>query len=242
MFYSAVSQGYKSGGFNSEPLNSDSATTPFGEETVLNIEAGMRSQLFNNRMRLNVTAFDMSYDDIQVSAFDANSIEIISNAASASIQGVEVEAFVRPNRYLTLSLGASAYDGKFEEYIDINGDDLNGIPLAKMPDWTLALSTILETPRIADAGILQLRADYSTRSDIAHDAPVDPLGIREGKDMVDLRFAWLPDSENWEIAVYVRNALDEEEKQYVFPQGILDQRLVSYGPPRTVGLSLSYNF
>jgi iron complex outermembrane receptor protein len=242
MVYGAVSQGYKSGGFNSEPLNLDSATTPFDEETVLNVEAGVRSQLFNNRMMLNVTAFDMSYDDIQVSAFNINSIEIISNAASASIQGLEVEASVRPNRFLTLSLGASAYDGKFEEYTDINGDDLSGFALAKMPDWTLSVSAVAETPRIADAGILQLRADYATRSDIAHDAPADPLGIREGREMVDLRLAWLPDSERWEAALFVRNLLDEDEKQYIFPQGILDQRLVSYGPPRTIGVSLSYNF
>lgn len=243
MIYGTVSQGYKSGGFNSEPLNLVAATTPFDEETVLNIEAGVRTKLLDNRLQLNLTAFDMKYDDIQVSAFNANSVEITSNAASATIRGLEIEAVARPSRKLTLSLGASAYDGKFDDYIDIDGNDLAGTRLAKMPKWTLAVSAVADSPRIAGAGVLRLRADYNTRSNIAHDAPADrQFGIRKGKDMVDLRLAWVPDSGNWQAALFVRNLLDKAEMNYVFPQGILAQRFVSYGPPRTWGASLSFEF
>jgi iron complex outermembrane recepter protein len=243
MVYGTVSQGYKSGGFNSEPLNLQAATTPFDEETVLNGEIGVRSELFDNRLRFNVTAFEMRFDDIQVQSFTSGFVEITSNAASATIRGVEVEAVARPSRYLMFSLGAAAYDGEFDDYIDLNGNQLAGTALAKMPDWTLATSAVLESPSIADAGVLRFRADYTTRSDIAHDAPADRVfGIREGKDLVDVRLDWLPAGANWRAGVFARNLLDEREMQYIYPRGVLRQRLVSYGPPRTYGVSLSYEF
>lgn len=243
MVYGSVSQGYKSGGFNSEPLNLVAATTPFDEETVFNVEAGVRAQLFDKRVRLNVTGFRMRYSDIQVSAFNANSIEITSNAAKATIKGVEVEAVARPSRYFTFSLGAARYDAEFDKYIDLDGDDLSGTRLAKTPKWTLAMSAVADTPVINDAGRLQLRADYATRSSVANDAPADrEFGIRQGKDIVDLRLAWIPTSDKWEVAAFVRNLLDQAEKQYIFPQGILSQRFVSYGPPRTWGASVSFKY
>ena len=243
MIYGAVSQGYKSGGFNSEPINLVAATTPFDEETVLNFEAGIRTKLFDNKLHLNLTAFDMQYDDIQVSAFNSNSVEITSNAASATIRGLEIEAQARPSRWLSLSMGAAVYDGEFDEYVDLDGNDLAGTRLAKMPKWTLAMSAVADTPQIAGAGVLRLRADYNTRSSVNNDAPADlEFGVRKGKDMVDLRLAWVPDSGKWEAALFVRNLLDKAEMNYVFPQGILSQRFVSYGPPRTFGANLSFHF
>ena len=243
MVYGSVSQGYKSGGFNSEPLNLVAATTPFDEETVLNLEAGIRAQLFDKRVRLNLTGFRMRYSDIQVSSFNANSIEITSNAAKATIKGVELEAVARPSRNLTFSIGAARYDAEFDKYVDLDGTDLAGTRLAKTPKWTLSMSAVADSPVIDDAGRLQLRADYATRSNIAHDAPADTrFGIRQGKDLIDLRLAWMPVSDKWETALFVRNLLDEAEKQYVFPQGILSQRFVSYGPPRTWGASVSFRY
>lgn len=239
MVYGSVSQGYKSGGFNSEPTNLVAATTPFNEETVLNLEAGIRSQLFDRRLRLNVTGFRMKYNDIQISAFNANSVEITSNAASATIKGIEVEAVARPIPNLSFSLGGAAYDAKFDRYVDTSGTDLAGTRLARSPRWTLTASAVADSPVIGDAGRFQLRADYATRSSVANDAPADlRFGIREGKDLLDLSLSWTPLSNEWGATLFVRNVLDQAENQYVFPQGILSQRFVSYGPPRTFGASV----
>lgn len=243
MAYGTVSQGYKSGGFNPEPSNLIAATTSFDEEKVTNFEAGVRTQLLDDRLRLNVTAFDMRYTDIQTGSFTAGGVEVIANMGKATIRGVEIEAVARPNRYVNLSAAYSAYDGTYDEFVDEDGNDLSGASLAKMPDWTFSASAVLTSPTIADAGAAQLRIDYVTRSDVAHDAPADErFGIRPGKDLIDLRLGWIPDQGDWEAAIFVRNVLDEAEIQYVGPQVILSQRPVIYGPPRTWGVSLSYRF
>lgn len=242
MGYVTVSQGYKSGGFNLEPSTQEAATTPFDEEKVTNIEAGLRSQLFQDRLRVNLTVFDMAYSDIQTSFFSDGGSELTGNIAEATIRGFEAEITARPNPHLTLSAAYAGYDATYDEFFD-DGDDLSGSPLAKTPDWTLTLSAVLTTPEIGGWGRARLRADYATRSSIVNDAPADYLqGVRPGSDMLDLRAAWLPNVGAWEAAVFVRNALDEAEVQYIGPATILSQRPVIYGAPRTVGVTLTYRF
>lgn len=243
MAYATVSQGYKSGGFNLEPSNVEVANTSFDQETVTNVEVGVRTKSFGNRLQTNITVFDMAYDDIQANAFLPSGGEIITNNGKASIRGAEVELVARPSRYLTLNAGYARYDAKYDDYINADGEDLSGTRLAKSPKWTLNVGATLTTAEIGGAGRLRLRADYNTRSDVAHDAPADPVyGIRPGVDLVDLRLAWLPSDGDWEAAVFVRNALDKAEMQYIGPAVVLDQRPVIYGPPRVIGASLSYKF
>ncbi len=243
MAYATVSQGYKSGGFNLEPSNLLAATTSFDQETVTNVEVGVRTKGLGNRLQVNVTAFDMAYDDIQSNSFLAGGTEVIANTGKASIRGVEAEVVARPNRYLALNAGYARYDAKYDQYVNTNSVDLAGTRLAKSPKWTLNLGAVLTSSEIGRAGRLRLRADYSTRSDVAHDAPADPVqGIRPGVDLLDLRLTWLPTGGDWEAALFVRNAFDKAEIQYIGPRVVLDQRPVIYGPPRVIGASLSYRF
>ena len=55
--YGSYTEGFKSGGWN---VRGTSASTfqAFDEETVESFEIGLRTQLFDNRLRLNATAFN----------------------------------------------------------------------------------------------------------------------------------------------------------------------------------------
>lgn len=240
--YLTYSQGYKSGGFNPEPANRESALTPYDEEMVTNVEAGFRSQLLDDRLQLNITLFDMDYDDIQTGFFSPGGSEIIANIGEASIKGVEVEFEVRPNEYLFFAGALANFDHEYVDFVD-GGVDVSGESIAKAPDWTASLTAQFETPVLANAGRLRISAGYQSRSDVNHDALVDRLyGVREGIDNVDLRLAWLPLNEQWELSIWGRNLLDEAEVQYVGPQTILSQRPVIYGAPRTFGATLKLSF
>ena len=239
--YFTYSRGYKSGGFNSEPANVASATTTFDEETLDNFEVGFRSRLFDNRLLLNLTAFDMKYKDIQTGFFTPGGVETIANVGKASISGVEAEFISRPFSFLTLSGNYAGFEHEYDEFVDSSGTDLSGTPVAKVPDWTLTLSARVDMPSMGEFGRLGFELDHRTRSDVYHDAPADDLwGVRPGKDMLDARLTWTSDSEAWEASLWGRNLLDEAEIVYVGPQVILSQRPVVYGPPKTVGVRLSY--
>jgi len=67
MFYGLYSKGFRAGGFNGRPAGGEylAAATPYDPETVDNYEVGMKSEWLDGRMRLNVSAFTMDYQDKQ---------------------------------------------------------------------------------------------------------------------------------------------------------------------------------
>jgi outer membrane receptor protein involved in Fe transport len=93
MLYTTYQEGFRGGGTTARPT----ATTrvPFGPETLANFEIGMKSDLLDRRLRLNVTLFDMSYEDMQIGTAGQDQFGqaawVTSNDGEASIRGVEIE-------------------------------------------------------------------------------------------------------------------------------------------------------
>jgi len=86
MGYLSWAKGYKAGGGNL-PLNAPS----FGPETNYVMEAGLKSTLFDRRLRLNLAAFHSDYRDIQLASL-ADGLPLTQNAASGKARGIEIEA------------------------------------------------------------------------------------------------------------------------------------------------------
>ncbi len=75
MVYLSHSTGFRSGGFNARGSTLQSVG-PYNSEEVETIELGLRSELLDNRLILNLTAFTNDYTDKQ---------EVIVTAADGSI-------------------------------------------------------------------------------------------------------------------------------------------------------------
>ncbi len=116
MSYASVSTGFKSGGL------SDGGRRHLPEE-LTNYELGLKSE-FGDSMPLNVAAFYMDYQDMQVSAVErlpsGQQQLVTSNAASSSIKGVEAEFTWRPSESDTLFGFASWLDAKYDEFVTID--------------------------------------------------------------------------------------------------------------------------
>ncbi|HET6565490.1 MAG TPA: TonB-dependent receptor, partial [Xanthomonadales bacterium] len=92
MLYGTVSEGYKSGGFQDTPPNTLGATLAYDPETVTNYEIGIKSEFFDNRVRLNGAVFYMDYANLQVEfTNDVCLCNVVSNASDAEIKGAELE-------------------------------------------------------------------------------------------------------------------------------------------------------
>lgn len=99
LLYASVSTGFKSGGFTGSASTSNRADASFDEETATSYEIGLKSQWFDNTLRLNIAAFFTDYEDLQVTRFfrpadnPANAFGefITNNAGEAEISGFEVE-------------------------------------------------------------------------------------------------------------------------------------------------------
>lgn len=120
--YGAYKTGYKSGGFSISGLNTITTSIDdlaFGPETVEGFEAGIRSRLFDNTVRLNLTAFRYDYEDLQVDFFNSAITTFVTfNAGTARTQGIEIDGEWAPRGIDGLRLsGALAYtDAKYTDF------------------------------------------------------------------------------------------------------------------------------
>lgn len=123
-------EGFKSGGFNASTLERSGSTRPgatpiddaFNEELVEGFEFGMKSEWFDNSLRLNVTGFLYDYTDLQQSSFftDSTGAVIVKtvNAAEAVLRGVEADLlWVTPLDGLSAIANLSYNKNRFEGFI-----------------------------------------------------------------------------------------------------------------------------
>lgn len=117
--YLRVATGYKAGG-SSESVDVGQFGLTFKPENVMLYELGLKSYLFDRRVRLNAALFDSEYEDMQL-FFPTNpsdlSILPAINAGKASIKGLEVEALWQPTRDLSLNVNYTYLDPKYDEVL-----------------------------------------------------------------------------------------------------------------------------
>lgn len=120
MVYGKVTRGYKAGGFNSTAVNTQFRT--FDPEKLTSYEAGFKSDWRLGSMpgRLNVTYFYSDYKNIQRPGSDFNPVTFAGGAkilsATATIQGVEAEASIRPFDGLEIGGTFSHTDADYKKY------------------------------------------------------------------------------------------------------------------------------
>jgi len=122
MLYASWSRGYRSGGFNGRGLTVYSATLPYEPETVDAWEAGLKSELWDRKLTVNLAAFYSDYKGIQQTGTVAVPgialpQTVVINAAAAKIKGFEADVTLRPVDGLTVR-GAFGYtDASFRGFI-----------------------------------------------------------------------------------------------------------------------------
>jgi iron complex outermembrane recepter protein len=238
--YVTVGNGTKSGGFNPEPFNLAALEASYDEETVLSMEVGFKSELLDNRLRLNAAIFDSSYEDIQTNAFLASGANIIENGGEATIRGFEVDFMWLLTERFSLVGSYANYDAKYDKRI-LDGDDLSGEQLEEVPEWSGHLGAIYEYHLPSDDR-LRVRVDYRSRSDVLglRDANLGELD-RGGKDIFNASVGWLSADDKWEVIAWGKNLGDQAEVLVTGPSSIFEQSRVTYGSPRTFGLSVAYH-
>jgi len=121
--YAAFRSGYRAGGFNIT-TSGGIGLRPFAPENTTDQEVGIKSEWFDHRLRFNVAGYHSSYNNIQRSSVVVFSITtgvqtqsvLVANAASATIQGVEVEFNAVPSRSLSLNGFFNYVDAHYNKY------------------------------------------------------------------------------------------------------------------------------
>ncbi|MCH7741399.1 MAG: TonB-dependent receptor [Proteobacteria bacterium] len=105
MIYFRFSEGFRPGGFNENAVSVESATS-YGSETTDNWELGMKSEWFNDKLRLNMAYYKIDLDNKQeqfIALVAPGRLEsVIDNVATIETNGFELEFEAIPieNLYL----------------------------------------------------------------------------------------------------------------------------------------------
>lgn len=254
MLYLSYATGYKAGGFNSTQI-----AEAVDEETVTNIELGVKSTWFDNRLRLNAAVYSYEYEDLQeYSAIIGTGglPTLVVRSQDAEGNGFEMDLTWAATENLTLSANYNYLDTEITEYPLLAGetaaDDRKGKSLPNVADETYSLGAEYIVP-VADLGDLTFRADYSYvgERDGNVDAAVDPVAaalrnqyiddLEESYSNLSARVSLESVTGDWSVSVWGKNLTDEEH--------LINMDAVVIGTvagiraaPRTYGIDFSYNF
>ncbi|NBC36585.1 TonB-dependent receptor [Novosphingobium sp. FSY-8] len=184
MVYAQVATGYRSGGVNPRPYYLSQAK-PFNPETLTAYEVGFKSDLFDRKLRFNVSAFYNDYKDIILTVRNcpntagdpATPCLQPKNVGSAHVKGFEIETTIKPVAGLTFDGSLSYLDFKYTSVDTAT----TGVTLAMKPPYTPKWKwNVGAQYDMADVlnGTLTFRVDGAYQSHIYTDPTnVDALSI-----------------------------------------------------------------
>ncbi len=154
--YGVISKGYKAGGFslgvNTAPADAEPVNERFEEETLINYEFGIKSELLDRRLRLNASVFYLEWTDLQVETFfflvpgdPTSNVELTINVDDAEAMGFEVELAAIPTDRLLVTAGLGYVDTEItsNNTARLSGNlfvSLQGEPLPRSPELTFNLT------------------------------------------------------------------------------------------------------
>lgn len=122
--YARAATGYRSGGFNSQDpaITGTNQLGSFEPEKVTSYEVGVKTELFNRRLRLNLAAYHNIYDDLAVLGPVTNApvgtfATRIINAGKVVYNGVEAEAQAVLNDNFSIDGSVGYIDINYKEFL-----------------------------------------------------------------------------------------------------------------------------
>lgn len=241
LVYASVTRGFKSGGFN---LMNQGET--FEPEKLWSLESGLKATWLDNRLRTNAAAFHYDYDDLQVNQF-AGVTNIVTNAATSRITGIEMQIAVEPTPGLQADLAVALLNGTYHRYrmLDANDPqvtlDLSGNRMPHAPRATLV--TGLEQEFFVAGGVrLRLRGEARYQSLTYFDQLDAPQLAQGGYTLLNTRVLLSTNNPHWSLAFYGRNLGNKGYRQSVVRVDNVFGTTMGLGTPRTYGVQLTTQF
>jgi iron complex outermembrane receptor protein len=256
MGYGYYSRGFKSGGYNGR-ISVATDFGPFNPEFVDSFETGLKSELFDHRVRLNLAAFlnkwhNMQVDQVFFSGNPPTAHSAIINAAKATTDGVEVEAKLLLAEGLQLDATAGYLHAQYDTFDVGSGPTCppppaaqpvpcttgyGGMDLPYAPKFNGSLMMTYTTAVGAGEGVAMLQYTYDgARWGNFTEASTERLAA---DGLVNANLSWSPTGKKWTVSAWARNLLDKKyltlalDAPPIFTEGLL-------GNPREFGLDVKF--
>ena len=252
LVYFTYSEGFRRGGVNAAkagPFSPSGALHTFIPDNLINFEAGFKSTMLDGRFRLNLTAYHMIWEDLQIEVNDPTGTFFllgIINLSEAELNGVEADFAWLPAEGWNISGNLGYNNAELSE--DTNSF---GLPLTKgsrlplMPELKTNLSIEYTFQREifgAEPYILgswQYQGDsLNSLSGLGGTAALNTTRTHPSYHNLDLR-AGLTGAD-WSASFYIDNVANEHSVQ-LFNERWIKTR-ATMNQPRSFGINFRKNF
>ena len=237
--YATISTGFKGGGFQNSAPNEFAARTPYDPESLTNYELGLKLQFLDGRARWNSAAFYMKYKNLQVQQTSAACLcNIINNASSASIKGIESEFQLVPANWVRAWINGSVLDATYDKFIDTNGVNNEGHFLQRTPKWQMVVGAEVTADLGNWSQALVMRVNYKYQGKM-YWSP-DNLTSENGFGLLDARITVTPPNSPITVSAWGKNIANTTYRTNII--AFFGDQMSSFGAPRTFGFDLGMKF
>ncbi|MCC7461169.1 MAG: TonB-dependent receptor [Gammaproteobacteria bacterium] len=250
LLFTSYNRGIKGGNFN-PAANVQLDNVKHNEEVLHSFELGAKTTFFGGRARLNATAFYYDYQDYQVFALVGGQPQVANS--DATVQGGEIEFFLKPSRHWDVALGASFLDSSIDA-VPVAGLQ---VPPAGLPiiDWPVDVVRDREMPNAPSYSFnylvrynwdvftssMAVQVDGVQYADQYLEATNGGGSFQKAYGITNAHLNYSSPGEHFRVDAWVKNLGDKAYKTYTLDLGILGATAF-YGPPRTYGVNVSYHW
>lgn len=251
LLFASATRGFRTGGWSARG-GTAAAVRPFKSEFIWSYEAGLKKELWDNRLRANLTGFYSDLKDLQINASDDQGNFSITNAGGLQVLGLEAELVFQPvdnvNMFAALGLQDAEYVDTEAQQIECNAafpTGGQGIFGALAPDCSVA--TVKRSPEYTFA------FGGSVDIDVGNGWTITPKGSArfvgqsittsrnrgpsEAQEIFNAGISLSPPSNAWSATAECKNCTGDEYLVSTFGSGD-----VYLNEPATWQLRLQYNF
>ena len=256
--YASVSTGYKAGGVNPRPFFGPSAgecsalppgvlapcnqIASFQPETLTTYEAGIKTDLFDRKLRFNASAFFNQYDNIilTLTRCPAAPCLLPANVGKAEVWGLEGETTIRPVDGLTLE-GSLSYLNFQYKNTGTTGVPLSNVtPFTPAWNWSVGAQYDYETK---GGSVISARFDGAYQSSMYTEAFNAATNLVDGRFLGNVRLSYTSTDKTWTLSAEVQNVFNKYYYNTVEDvKGPLGVITANPGLPRTWAVSIKRTF
>jgi iron complex outermembrane receptor protein len=227
MAFTSYSTGFKSGGWSPDCFSVTACFQPVTEEKLDSFELGLRTDLANDTVRLNVTYFSNQYDGLQIGATVPGLGFTRFNVGESEIQGVEVEMDWQATENLRIFGNIGLLDAKYTSVTLSQAGGLTnsgaacpggivtikcalGLELKNAPEYKGSVGGVYKM-MLSGGNFLTFGGDLSfedTSWSLVANGP--PHALTDVDAIINARITYGSGDGKWEAALWGRNLTDEE--------------------------------
>jgi outer membrane receptor protein involved in Fe transport len=262
MMYFSATSGYRSGGYS---LVYFSTTPTYDPEELIAYEIGYKSQLFDDTLQLNASAYIYDYSSIhtfttEVGQLGGTTTSVLA-APGGEVMGIEAEALWLATDRLTVGGNFSFTPSEYTESFRVSDTSDSRIPGSLYPEFDTLTQDIkgkqlIQVPEskftgwasynvpLNDGDSVEFFSVYSWIDDVYYSPFESEREMAPSYGRVDARVTWRSGTGNWTVTGFMNNVLDDIGHLQIMRTGEAEffRHNSTTTAPRMYGLELTYNY